>query len=98
MGLSFPFFSANRKAYKYLSCFSLHVDILCLLFNSYVNVIVDLRFNKVNVLFCSVLVGAKLAITYILDNAQKRHNSMYEGCSRNTRKSPITLLLHLEFY
>ena len=54
MGLSFPFFSANRKTYKYLPCFSLYVDILCLLFNSYVNVIVDLRFNKVNVLFCSI--------------------------------------------
>ena len=57
MGLSFLFFSANRKTYKYLPCFSLHVDTLCLLFNSYVNVIVDLRFNKVNVLFCSVLIS-----------------------------------------
>ena len=53
MGVSFLFFSANRKTYTYLPCFSLHVDILCLLFNSYVNIIVYLRFNKVNVLFYS---------------------------------------------
>ena len=36
-----------------IPCFSLYDVILCLLSYSYVNVIVDLRLNKVNVLFCS---------------------------------------------